>query len=173
MSIMQYVGYGAGFIAILAAGTMLLPRNVRVERVATIAAAPADVITIASSAESYQTFNPYKKADPSFKYEVFGPATGVGSGFKFDSKDGKGQAVVTKVAADRVEYALDLGAMGKPNQTIMVIPDGTGSKVSWAMDADMGYNPIGRVMGLFLDGMIGKNHENGIKFLGEALKPRS
>ena len=112
MSIMSYVGYGAGFIAILAAGTMLLPRNVRVERVATIAAAPADVIAIASSAESYQTFNPYKKADAGFKYEVFGPASGVGSGFKFDSKDGKGQAVVTKVAADRVEYALDLGSMG-------------------------------------------------------------
>ncbi len=173
MSIMSYVGYGAGLLAILAAGTMLLPRNVRVERVGTVAAAPADVIAIASSAESYQTFNPYKKADPGFKYEVFGPASGVGSGFKFDSKDGKGQAVVTKVAADRVEYALDLGSMGKPNQTIMVTPDDTGSKVSWALDADMGYNPIGRVMGLFLDGMIGGNHASGIQLLGEALKPQS
>jgi Polyketide cyclase / dehydrase and lipid transport len=170
MSILSYVGYGAGVIAILAAGTMLLPRNVRVERVATIAAAPADVIAIASSAESYQSFNPYKKMDPAFKYEAFGPASGVGSGFKFDSKDGKGQAVVTKVAADRVEYALDLGSMGKPNQTIMVVPDGTGSKVTWAMDADMGYNPIGRIMGLFLDGMIGPNHASGIQLLGEALK---
>ena len=173
MSILSYGGYGAGVIAILAAGTMLLPRNVRVERVATISAPPADIIAIASSAESYQKFNPYKKADAGFKYEVFGPATGVGSGFKFDSKDGKGQAVVTKVGADRVEYALDLGAMGKPNQTILVTPDGAGSKVSWALDADMGYNPIGRVMGLFLDGMIGKNHESGIKLLGEALKPQS
>jgi hypothetical protein len=51
-----------------------------------------------------------------------------------------------------------------------VTPDGAGSKVSWALDADMGYNPIGRVMGLFLDGMIGKNHESGIQLLGEALK---
>ncbi len=170
MSILSYVGYGAGVVAILAAGTMLLPRNVRVERVATIAAAPADVIAIASSAEHYQTFNPYRKMDPAFKYEVFGPASGVGSGFKFDSKDGKGQAVVTKVATDRVEYALDLGSMGKPNQTILVTPDGAGSKVSWAMDADMGYNPIGRVMGLFLDGMIGPNHASGIQLLGEVLK---
>jgi hypothetical protein len=172
MSIMSYVGYGAGALAILAAGTMLLPRNVRVERIASVAAAPADIIAIASSAESYQTFNPYKKADPGFKYEVFGPASGVGSGFKFDSKDGKGQAVVTKVAPDRVEYALDLGAMGKPNQTIMAVADGAGSKVTWAMDADMGYNPIGRVMGLFLDGMIGKNHESGIQLLNEALKAK-
>jgi hypothetical protein len=170
MSLLSILGYGVGAIAVLAAGTMLLPRNVRVERVATIAAAPADIIAIASSAESYQTFNPYKKADPSFKYEVFGPASGVGSGFKFDSKDGKGQAVVTKIAADRVEYALDLGQMGKPNQTILVTPDGSGSRVSWALDADMGNNPIGRVMGLFLDGMIGKNHESGIQLLGEALK---
>jgi hypothetical protein len=173
MSIISYLGYGAGVIAILAAGTMLLPRYVRVERVGSVGAAPADIIAIASSAESYQTFNPYKKADPAFKYEVFGPESGVGSGFKFDSKDGKGSAVVSKVNADRVEYALDLGAMGQPNQTIMAVADGTGSKVTWAMDADMGYNPIGRIMGLFLDGMIGKNHENGIKLLGEALKSKS
>jgi Polyketide cyclase / dehydrase and lipid transport len=170
MSILSYVGYGAGVIAILAAGTMLLPRNVRVERVATIAAAPADIIAIASSAESYQTFNPYKKMDPAFKYQAFGPASGVGSGWTFESKDGKGKAVVTKVAADRVEYALDLGQMGKPNQIISVTPDGSGSKVTWTLDADMGNNPIGRVMGLFLDGMIGKNHESGIQLLGEVLK---
>jgi Polyketide cyclase / dehydrase and lipid transport len=170
MTILQYLGLGAGALAILAAGTMLLPRYVRIERTGSVAATPEAVIAIASSAESYQTFNPYKKADPAFKYEVFGPASGVGSGFTFDSKDGKGQAVVSKVAADRVEYALDLGAMGKPKQTIMAVADGTGSKVTWAMDADMGFNPIGRVMGLFLDRMIGPNHENGIKLLNEALK---
>lgn len=170
MSIMQYVGYGVGAIAVLAAGTMLLPRNVVVQRTGTVAAAPAALLALAASNEGYQRFNPYLKADPAMKLEMFGPASGVGSGFKFDSKDGKGTAVVTKVSADSVDYALDLGSNGKPNQTITVVADGTGSKVTWRMDADMGNNPIGRVVGLFLDGMIGPNIESGLKLMGEATK---
>ncbi len=170
MSILQYLGYGAGFIAVVAAGTMLLPRNVRVERVATIAAAPADVIVMAASNAGYQKFNPYKKADPALKIELFGPESGVGSGFKFDGKDGKGSTVISKVGADRVDYAIDLGFMGKPNQSIAAVADGAGSKVTWTMNADMGFNPIGRVMGLFMDGMVGPTFESGIKSIDEALK---
>jgi Polyketide cyclase / dehydrase and lipid transport len=170
MSIMQYVGYGVGAIAVLAAGTMLLPRNVNIQRSGTVAAAPAAILALAASNEGYQKFNPYLKADPAMKLEMFGPASGVGSGFKFDSKDGKGMATVTAVTADSVEYALDLGSNGKPNQSIKVVADGAGSKVTWTMDADMGNNPIGRVVGLFLDGMIGPNFESGLKLMNENIK---
>jgi Polyketide cyclase / dehydrase and lipid transport len=170
MTLLQILGYGAGAIAVIAAGTMLLPRHVRVERVATVAAAPADILAMAASNEGYQKFNPYKKSDPALKIEPFGPASGVGSGFKFDGKDGKGTSTVTNVAADRVDYAIDLGFMGKPNQSLVVVPDGAGSKVTWTMNADMGFNPIGRVMGLFMDGMVGPTFENGLNNIEEALK---
>jgi Polyketide cyclase / dehydrase and lipid transport len=170
MSILSYLGYGAGVVAVLAAGTMLLPRNVVVQRSGSVAAAPSAILALAASNEGYQKFNPYLKADPAMKLEMFGPASGVGSGFKFDSKDGKGSAVVTKVTADSVDYALDLGSNGKPNQTISVVPDGTGSKVTWTMNADMGNNPIGRVIGLFLDGMIGPNFDSGLKLMNETVK---
>jgi hypothetical protein len=170
MSVLSYIGYGAGVIAILAAGTMLLPRNVTVQRSGTVAAAPATILALAASNEGYQKFNPYLKADPAMKLEMYGPASGVGSGFKFDSKDGKGTAIVTKVSADSVEYALDLGSNGKPNQTITAVADGTGSNVTWTMNADMGNNPIGRVVGLFLDGMIGKSFESGLKLMNETIK---
>ncbi len=170
MTLFQILGSSAGAIAILMAGTMLLPRNVRVERIAAIAAAPADVIAMAASNAGYQKFNPYKKADAALKIELFGPVSGVGSGFKFDGKDGTGSQVVSNVAADRVEYAIDLGFMGKPNQTIAAVASGTGSTVTWSMNADMGYNPIGRVMGLFMDGMVGPTFENGIKHIDDALK---
>lgn len=170
MSILTYVGYAAGVVAVLAAGTMLLPRNVLVQRSGNVAAAPTAILALASSNEGYQKFNPYLKADPAMKLEMFGPATGVGSGFKFDSKDGKGTATITKVSADSVDYALDLGSNGKPNQTITAVAEGTGSKVTWTMNADMGNNPIGRVVGLFLDGMIGPSFESGLKLMNETVK---
>jgi Polyketide cyclase / dehydrase and lipid transport len=170
MTLLQILGYGVGAIAVLATGTMLLPRNVVVQRSGTVAAAPAAILALAASNEGYQKFNPYLKADPALKLEMYGPATGVGSGFKFDGKDGKGTAVVTKISADSVDYALDLGSNGKPNQTITAVAEGAGSKVTWTMNADMGNNPIGRVVGLFLDGMIGKTFESGLKLMNEAIK---
>jgi hypothetical protein len=37
------------------------------------------------------------------------------------------------------------------------------------MNADMGFNPIGRVMGLFMDGMQGPIFDTGLANLNKAL----
>jgi hypothetical protein len=169
MTLLQYAGFGLGAIAVLAADTMFLPRNVVVQRTGSVAVSPAAIMAMATSNQGYQKFNPYLKADPALKIEMFGPASGVGSGFKFDGKDGTGMQSISAVSANRVDYAIDLGAMGKPNQSIAVAADGTGSSVTWTMQADMGNNPIGRIIGLFMDGMVGPTFENGIKHMGEAL----
>jgi hypothetical protein len=163
MSITSIIGYGLGAVALLAAGTMLLPRHVAVERTASFKADPAAIIALASSYDGYQKFNPYKDSDPNLKTEPFGPAAGVGSGFTFESKDGKGTSTVSAVTASAVTYAIDLGSMGKPTMIISVAPEGEKTKVTWRMEADMGMNPVGRVIGLFLDGMMGKTYEQGLK----------
>jgi hypothetical protein len=165
MTLTSILGYGVGAIALLAAGTMLLPRHVVVERTANIKAEPAKIIELAASYEGYQKFNPYKNSDPNLKTEPFGPASGVGSGFKFSSKDGSGTSTVSAVTASAVTYAIDLGSMGKPTMIISTSADGDKTKVTWRMEADMGMNPIGRVIGLFLDGMMGKTYEQGLKNL--------
>jgi Polyketide cyclase / dehydrase and lipid transport len=161
MTLMQVVTWGGATVAVLLAGTYLLPRHVQVERSATIAASADQIIAMAASTEGYQKFNPYKNSDPNLKIKPFGPASGVGAGFEFESKDGKGSSVVTAVTAESVEYQIDLGSMGKPKQILKVVPAGSASKVTWTMQSDMGVNPIGRVVGLFLDGMIGKTFETG------------
>jgi hypothetical protein len=165
MSLTSILGIGAGAIAVLVAGTLLLPRHVAVERSASFKCDPAKIIALASSYEGYQSFNPYKNSDPNLKTEPFGPDSGVGSGFKFESKDGSGTSTVSSVTVDAVTYAIDLGSMGKPNMIISVAPAGEQTKVTWRMEADMGMNPIGRVIGLFLDGMMGKTYEQGLKNL--------
>jgi Polyketide cyclase / dehydrase and lipid transport len=162
MTYTQIAMMAVGGLAVLTAGTYLLPRNVRVERTVTMAVPPANILAAAASSEGYQTFNPYKDMDPNLKITFFGPANGVGSGFNFEGKDGKGSSTVTAVNGSEVVYLIDLGSMGKPIQTIKAVADGGGSKVTWTMDSDMGMNPIGRVIGMFLDGMIGKNLEKGL-----------
>ncbi|WP_422039985.1 SRPBCC family protein [Roseibium sp.] len=168
MTIWTILAGGAGVVALLGAGTLLLPKNVHVERHAKIAASPETVLELAASNHGYQTFNPYLTSDPELKIKPFGPDTGLGSGFHFDGKEGKGTQTVAKVTETSVRYDIDLGAMGKPVQEISAqgLPDGT--KVTWTMDMDLGFNPVARVFGLFLDGMVGRSFEQGLDNLASA-----
>ncbi|MEL7214537.1 MAG: SRPBCC family protein [Pseudomonadota bacterium] len=169
MSIKTIAGWSAGAVAIAVAGTFLLPREVHVERTATIAAAPQAILELAASNTGYQAFNPYHDFDPELKIAPFGPASGVGSGFAFDSKDGAGTQTVAAVSAQQVTYALDLGPLGQPMQAIEALPVEGGTQVTWSMDADMGFNPLFRVMGLFMDDMMGATFEQGLSNLEEAV----
>ncbi len=168
MSITSTLAIAAGALALGTAATYLLPRSVHVERVAVIDAEPAEVLALAASNTGYQVFNPYKAADPDLKIDIFGPETGVGSGFHFDGKDGKGTLTVAKITDDAVVYAIDLGPMGQPTQTISVRAVDGGTEVTWSVDADMGMNPVFRVFGLFMDGMMGKTFDQGLSNLADA-----
>lgn len=148
--------------AALAVATQALPRHVSIERSAMIEAAPEAVIELAASNNGYQTFNPYKDLDPNLQVEMFGTASGVGSGFSFESKDGAGQQTVASVTADEVIFDLDLGPLGRPTQTISASAVDGATEVTWSMDMDLGMNPVVRVIGLFMDGMIGPNFELGL-----------
>lgn len=162
MNIKKIATYTACGVAALAVATQALPRHVSIERTATINAAPEAVIELAASNTGYQAFNPYKDLDPNLTVEMFGPASGVGSGFSFESKDGAGQQTVASVTQDQVIFDLDLGPLGQPTQAISVVAVQGATEVTWSMDMDLGVNPVFRVMGLFMDGMIGPNFELGL-----------
>ena len=152
----------AAILAAIVLIALLLPRKVVVTRAAEVGLAPADVIARVSSTEGFQTFNPYVSSDPALKITPFGPASGVGSGFRFEGKEGKGTQTVTAVSPNSVTHLIDLGAMGKPVQTIRAEETATGSRVTWTVTSDMGFNPIFRIFGLFMDRMLGKTYERGL-----------
>ena len=142
---------------------LLLPRKVVVTRETDVAMHPEDVVARVANSEGFQTFNPYCTTDPSLTITPFGPAEGVGSGFRFEGKEGKGTQTITEVSATRVTHLIDLGAMGKPVQTIEAKATDTGARVTWTVTSDMGYNPVFRIFGLFMDRMLGKTYELGVK----------
>ncbi|MEO0487755.1 MAG: SRPBCC family protein [Pseudomonadota bacterium] len=150
-------------IAALALLALLLPRKAVVTRHAHVALSPEDVIARVASTEGFQTFNPYCTTDPELQITPFGPAAGVGSGFRFAGKEGKGTQTVTAVTERSVTHLIDLGAMGKPVQVIEAEPTSAGTRVTWTVTSDLGLNPIFRVFGLFMDGMLGKTYELGLK----------
>ncbi|MEL7175982.1 MAG: SRPBCC family protein [Pseudomonadota bacterium] len=162
MNIKKIATYSICGVAALAVGTLALPRHVSIERTALMDAAPEAVIALAASNTGYQAFNPYRDLDPNLRVEMFGPEAGIGSGFSFESKDGAGQQTVASVTADQVVFNLDLGPLGQPTQAISAVAADGATEVTWSMNMDLGMNPVFRVMGLFMDGMIGPNFELGL-----------
>ncbi len=162
MTVWTVVSVVFGVVILIMVGAMMLPRHLHIERQALLNVEPEDVIALAASNTGYQTFNPYLTADPDLKIEPFGPDNGVGSGFYFDGKDGKGSQTVSAVTKRSVHYAIDLGSMGQPTQTITVSSAVNGTLVSWSMEMDTGNNPIARVFGLFMDRIVGKTFEQGL-----------
>ena len=168
MELTKIALFAAAGLAALSAATLALPRHVSVERTAVLDATPETVLSLAASNEGFQTFNPYLTQDPELEIELFGPAKGVGSGFYFNGKDGKGSQTIAEVSSDRISYAIDMGAMGKPMQSITVAPTDAGTQVTWRVESDMGFNPVFRVLGLFMDGMMGPTFELGLENISKA-----
>ncbi|MEL7107186.1 MAG: SRPBCC family protein [Pseudomonadota bacterium] len=162
MDLMTILKVGGGVVAVAVAATFLLPRNVEVTRSAVLAIQPDDVLTRAKSTTGFQTFNPYRTADPDLKITPFGPESGIGAGFAFDGKGGKGTQTIAAITDTSVTYVIDMGAMGKPTQSITATPTEGGTEVTWRVESDMGMNPVFRVFGLFMDPMMGPVFEQGL-----------
>lgn len=159
-----YLQIAAIAAAVIIAAPFVLPSSKTVQRSALVKASPDAVFAAVQSTAGYQVFNPYRDMDAKLKITPFGPEAGVGSGFAFDGKDGKGTSTITAVEANKsVTYQIDLGFMGKPVQVITLTPENGGTRVNWAVTSNFGFNPMGRVFGLFMDGMLGPIYENGLK----------
>ena len=170
MALNTFLTGGAAALVLATFIPFTLPSSLHVERAAIINSQPDKLYEMIVSSSGYQKFNPYKSADPDLKITFKGPKTGIGSGFAFDGKDGKGVQIVSSVEENKhVTMAIDLGFKGQPTQTFSLVPADNGTKVIWAMDMDFGWNPIGRVMGLFLDKQIGDVFEQGLKNMTAAL----
>ena len=56
-----------------------------------------------------------------------------------------------------------MGATGKPVQVIKAAPTQTGTRVTWTVTPSIGFNTEFCIFGLFMDRMLGKTYELGLK----------
>ncbi|MBV6657859.1 MAG: SRPBCC family protein [Devosiaceae bacterium] len=166
MTFTTIAAIAAGIIAFAAIVPLALPASKTVERTAIVEAAPQDVYTLLSSTKGFQTFNPYLDTDPNLQITPQGPEAGVGAAFAFAGKEGNGTQTITRLEENaEVEMLIDLGSMGQPVQTFTLRPHSQGTEVVWSVESEFGLNPIGRVFGLFMDGMLGPVYERGLRNL--------
>ena len=54
------------------------------------------------------------------------------------------------------------GEQGNALASVVLEPAGAGTKVTWGLDTDLGFNPIARYFGMMMDGMVGPDYEKGL-----------
>jgi effector-binding domain-containing protein/uncharacterized protein YndB with AHSA1/START domain len=163
-------------LAVLVVASFFLPRRVHVERSITIGAPPSTVFTLVNSFKRFNEWSPWLEKDPKATYTYSGPRTGVGAKVAWvgDPKTvGTGsQEIVESRPYTLVRNRLEFAGEGPSEATMTLQPEGTSTRTTWALDTDLGWNPVARYFGLFFDRMVGPDFEKGLANL-KALSEKS
>ena len=163
---------GIVLLALLVIG-FLLPGKVHIERMATINSKPSTIFQSINDLHQWNKWSPWIQYEPDMNIEYQNGGIGKGSSYTWVGKKmGKGKMSITESSAQQIVTSLEFEGMGSANTTFSFSPDGSKTKVKWAFDSDdhdipIYMKPIGRVMNLFMDGMLGKDFEKGLKNLDE------
>jgi len=162
---------GLGLIAIvglLLAVGMALPSGFKVERSVNFAATPDRIYPLIADPREWRRWSVWNKRDPAMTMEYSGPPHGAGARWTWTSaSEGNGEMEFTRVVAnERVDYALSFPDMGmRSTGQLRLEPAGSGTRVTWTNEGEMGANPVNRYFGLFMDRFVGPDFEGGLNNL--------
>ncbi len=156
---------------VFAGGGLLLPDKTHVERSAVIQRPPAQVFAMLDSFKRFNEWSPWYALEPDAKYRYSGPESGVGAGMAWEGKQvGRGsQRIAESVPHSRIAVALDFDG-SQATATYTLAAEGDGTRLTWALDSDHGYNLMGRWVGLLMEKMVGKDYEQGLARLKQVME---
>ncbi len=158
-----------GLIFLVALAGFLLPRKIHVKRSIQIQASTERIWSEISDFENFKIWNPWAEKDPNMKVDITGKAKGSKYAWSGNKSVRSGSMmIVDMIENEKVDFELHFGQSKTPSFTSLIIEkEENGSKVTWTMDTDMGNNPAGRYMGLFMDKFVGKDYDKGLENLKE------
>ena len=156
----------AAAIALIAVYAAFKPTTFLIERSTVIAAPPARVFGLINDLKAFNRWNPFAKQDPSLKLQYEAITEGSGAAYRWDGpKAGIGRMQISaSVPSQQIMLDLDFSKpMQAHNKVVFsLVPQGTGTQVSWAMSGAMPY--AHRLMTVFfsMDKMVGTQFEAGL-----------
>jgi effector-binding domain-containing protein len=151
-------------VALLLLSGLFVKKEYRVERSVVINAPANVVMEQVRSLKNMQQWSPWAEMDPEMKVTYSGTDGEVGSSTSWTGEEvGSGKQEVTLITGNRVETHLTFIEPweSESDAYIQLDPESENRvKVSWGLT---GSNPYPfNVMGLFMDGMMGKDFERGL-----------
>ncbi len=156
-------------LLVVAAIGLMLPSQVRVERSITINRPQEMIFDYINHIQNWNSWSPWYELDTTASYTFSGPSSGKGAMINWVSTNknvGTGSMTYTEVnAPSRIVQDLNFMEEGIATGIYVFSPDGAGSKITWSLEFDTGFNPLLRIIGKFMDGMVGKDFDRGLNKL--------
>ena len=155
----------AGLLALILIIGLFLPSSFHVERSIVINMPVDSVFKQVNDFNNYAQWNPWLPLDPEAKTQVSDPSFGIGSQWCWEGQTiGKGR--LTRLEVDnnkfiRSKLVFDDNDNNPSYNYWKFEPLDGNTKVVWGMEGDLDY-PVGRFIGLLMDGMIGADFEKGL-----------
>jgi hypothetical protein len=145
-----------------------MPREVHVERSRVMKAPGENVFAQVNNLKNWNNWAPWNRMDPEWK-QTWGDITeGEGANYTWESKTdiGKGKMKITKsVSQQLVETELNMESMEPATGNFKFEGMAEGTKVTWSFDADMGGNPLMKLMSPIMVSMLKHQFDEGLEDL--------
>src|SRR6516164_9534664 len=157
-------GLVAVFLLLVVVG-FFIPGTYRIERSVVINAAPDRIYPLVAAPKRWQEWSIWNRRDPAMAMTFFGPESGAGAGWAWDSKtEGKGRMTfVTADTAKGFTYTLYFPDVDSTSTgDIRFAAQGNATRVTWTNTGSMGGNPLMHYMAAAMDHMVGPDFEAGL-----------
>lgn len=157
-------------IIIVLVGSLFLPKTYSVNRTTLIKANDSTIYQNVANFNEFVKWNPWSKMEPSAKVTISGPVAQPNHLSQWNGdKTGNGQMLIKSTNPNQM-VDIELKFI-KPFESIAntrfdIIPQGDSTKVVWTMSGE-NKGILDKWMGLMMDKMIGKDFEDGLKYLKE------
>lgn len=150
--------------------SLFMPSEVKVSRTAVIDAPIEVVYAQANNLNNFHAWDPWGKVDPNAEFVIDETYAGVGASMSWksehrDVRNGM-MTIVESVPFEKVNTDLTMEGEPMGNGGFIFEEVEEGTKVQWWMVANLGMNPFKRIMGNFMDAMIGPKFEQGLAEMG-------
>lgn len=166
MNFFKWMGFAilALFILILIAGAFA-PSRIEMKASTTINAPDSLVFEMVNNLHQWELWSPFAEGDTTMENQYHGPDAGVGAQMFWKSKQqGDGMMIITHSEPyKRVVFALDFMKKGQASSEWNFEKQNGNVKVTWSTTVEGLSYPMGRIMGLFMNGMMQESYEKGFK----------
>lgn len=155
----------AVLVLLLVLVAFVLPARYRVERSIVINAPAAAVFPRVADLREWRSWTVWHERDPEIRNTYSPQQLVVGAWSEWSSKkEGNGKATLTALEPDRrAVYRLEFPDFGSVSTgTFVLAAEGNATRVTWSDEGELGYNPMNRWFGVFLDRLLGGDFEAGL-----------
>lgn len=163
----------AVLVGIMAGVAFGLPAHVTVTRSKSISAPESIVFPYLNNLHEFSEWSPWQLRDPQLKVTYGGPQQGKGAQVQWTSEKpsvGTGRMEILESEPNRsIDLAVDYNGL-EGTGSYRIVPDGSGSKITWNFVYESGSSPLKRWKALMLDGFVGAEYSAGLERLKEKIE---